>query len=95
VWPAGGRHARRSSAGGARAVTVAFVHSRLAELPLAVDALRALARRVPVVVMGTGDPTLYAAPYVAAGASGYWAKDGDLPALVGRLRAAVYRRPAA
>jgi hypothetical protein len=42
-----------------------------------------------------GDPALYAAAYVGAGASGYWAKDGDLTALVGLLRAAVDRRPAA
>ena len=45
--------------------------------------------------MGMGDPALYAVAYVAAGASGYWAKDGDLTALVGLLRAAVDRRPAA
>jgi hypothetical protein len=45
--------------------------------------------------MGMGDPALYAASYIAAGASGYWAKDGDLTALVGLLRAAVDRRPAA
>jgi DNA-binding NarL/FixJ family response regulator len=73
---------------------VALVDCRLAELLLAVDALKALARRVPVVVMGTGDPALYAASYVAAGASGYWAKDGDLPAVVGLLRAAVVGGPA-
>jgi DNA-binding NarL/FixJ family response regulator len=78
-------------------ITLAIVDSRLAGLqsPLALDALRALARRVAVVVMGMGDPALYAASYVAAGASGYWAKDGDLTALVGLLRAAVDRRPAA
>ncbi len=78
-------------------ITMAIIDSRLAGLraPLALDALRALARRLPVVVMGTGDPALYAAAYVAAGASGYWAKDGELTALVGLLRAAVDRRPAA
>ncbi len=78
-------------------ITVAIVDSRLAglQVPLALDGLRALARRAPVVVMGMGDPALYAASYVAAGASGYWAKDGDLTALVGLLRAAVDRRPAA
>jgi len=76
---------------------VALVDSRLAGLqsPLGLDALRALARRVAVVVMGMGDPALYAAAYVAAGASGYWAKDGDLTALVGLLRDVVERRPAA
>jgi DNA-binding NarL/FixJ family response regulator len=78
-------------------ITLAIVDSRLAGLqsPFALDALRALARRAPVVVMGTGDPALYAASYVAAGASGYWAKDGDLTALVALLRAAVDRHPAA
>jgi two-component system, NarL family, response regulator NreC len=78
-------------------IAVALVDSRLAGLqsPLALDALRALARRVRLVVMGMGDPALYAASYVAAGASGYWAKDGDLSALVALLRAAVTRRPAA
>lgn len=78
-------------------IRLAIVDSRLAGLqsPLALDGLRALARRVPVVVMGMGAPALYAAAYVAAGASGYWAKDGDLPVLVDLLRAAVGRRPAA
>ena len=78
-------------------ITLAIIDSGLAGLqsPLALDALRALARRVPVVVMGMGDPALYAAAYIEAGASGYWAKDGDLTALVGLLRAAVDRRPAA
>ena len=78
--------------------TVAIIDSRLAGLrsPLALDALTALERRVPVVVMGMGDPALYAAPYLKAGASGYWAKDGDLAALVGLLRTAADRqRPAA
>jgi len=76
-------------------IAVALVDSRLAELqsPFALEALRALARRVPVVVMGMGDPALYAASYVAAGASGYWAKDGDLTALVGLLRAARRSAP--
>ena len=78
-------------------LTVALVDSRLAGLqsPLGLDALRALARRVAVVVMGMGDPALYAAAYVAAGASGYWTKDGDLATLVALLQAAVDRRPAA
>ena len=73
------------------AITLALVDSRLAGLqsPLGLDALRALARRVAVVVMGTGDRALYDAPYVEAGASGYWAKDDDLDVLVGLLRAAA------
>jgi DNA-binding NarL/FixJ family response regulator len=78
-------------------IALALVDSRLAGLqsPFALDGLRALVRRVAVVVMGTGDPALYAASYGEAGASGYWAKDGDLTALVGLLRDAVDRRPAA
>jgi DNA-binding NarL/FixJ family response regulator len=78
-------------------ITLALVDSRLAGLqsPLALDGLRALARRVAVVIIGMGDPALYAASYVAAGASGYWAKDGDLTALMALLRDAVDRRPAA
>jgi DNA-binding NarL/FixJ family response regulator len=77
-------------------ITLAIVDSRLAGLqsPLALDGLRALACRVPVVVMGIGDPALYAAGYVEAGANSHWAKDGDLTALVGLLRTAVDRRPA-
>jgi DNA-binding NarL/FixJ family response regulator len=78
-------------------ITLAILDSRLAGLqsPHTVGALRALARRVRVVVMGTGDPAMYAASYVEAGASGYWVKDGDLAALVRLLRAAVDRWPAA
>jgi DNA-binding NarL/FixJ family response regulator len=79
-------------------VTVAIVDSGLVGLqaPLALDALRALVRRVPVVVMGMGDAALYAAAYVAVGASGYWAKDGELAALVVVVWSVVDReRPAA
>ena len=49
-------------------IAVALLDSRLAGLqsPLALDALRALARRVRLVVMGTGDPELYAASYAAS-----------------------------
>ena len=78
-------------------ITLVILDSRLAGLqsPLHLEALRALVRRVPVVVMGTGDPALYAASYAEAGASGYWVKDGDLAALVDLLRAAADWRPAA
>jgi DNA-binding NarL/FixJ family response regulator len=79
-------------------ITVALVDSGLVELqsPRALEALGALARHVGVVVMGMGDPAVYAASFVAAGASGYWVKDGELAALVGLLRAAGDReRPAA
>ena len=78
-------------------VTAALVDTRLARLqsPLDLDGLRALARRAPVVVMGMGDPAQYAASYLAAGASGYWTKDGDLATLVALLQTAVDRRPAA
>jgi DNA-binding NarL/FixJ family response regulator len=79
-------------------VTMAIVAGGLVGLgsPLALEALRALARRVPVVVMGFGQPARYAPAYVAAGASGYWAKDGDVAGLLALLRtAAERRRPAA
>ena len=40
-----------------------------------------LSRRVPVIVMGMGDPRVYTAALQAAGAAGYWPKDGDLAQL--------------
>jgi DNA-binding NarL/FixJ family response regulator len=72
-------------------ITVAILDCQLAKLgsPLGLHALEALARRVAVVVTGMGESALYAASYVAAGASGYWAKDDDLDALVGLVRAAA------
>jgi DNA-binding NarL/FixJ family response regulator len=76
-------------------VGVVLADERLADLgsSAAVEGLSALARRVPVVVMGMGDARLYAARYRGAGASGYWAKYDDVSALVSSLREAVHRRP--
>lgn len=73
---------------------VMIVDSGLAQLrsPAGLDALRALACRAPVLITGMGDPELYADPYLAAGASGYWAKYDDVAALVGLLRAAEHRQ---
>jgi DNA-binding NarL/FixJ family response regulator len=52
--------------------------------------LAQLSRRVPVIVMGMGDPRFYAAPLRAAGAAGYWPKDGDLAQLTGLVVAAAH-----
>src|SRR5919202_432093 len=68
-----------------RGVDVAVVDARLAGLatPAARDGLRALASRVPVVVIGMADaPAAYVAAVVAAGGAGYWPKDGDPGALL-------------
>jgi DNA-binding NarL/FixJ family response regulator len=51
-------------------------------------ALEALARRAPVVVMGMGDRLSYEDAHVAAGAVGYWPKDGDIDAVLALVRAA-------
>ena len=56
--------------------------------------LEQLARRTQVIVMGMGDPRIYAGPLQAAGAAGYWPKDGDLAQLSGLLDAAAHRHPA-
>jgi DNA-binding NarL/FixJ family response regulator len=74
------------------AVDVAVVDARLAGLGTAEarEGLRALARRVPVVVMGmTGDPDPYTVAVVAAGGAGYWRKDDDVDELVKLLRATL------
>jgi two-component system, NarL family, nitrate/nitrite response regulator NarL len=79
-------------------ISVAIVDSAVAPLAstAAQEALKALARRAPTVVTGMGDPSLYAAPYLAAGATGYWAKYDELATLVAMLRsAAAPRRQAA
>jgi DNA-binding NarL/FixJ family response regulator len=49
--------------------------------------LAQLSRRVPVIVMGMDDPSVYTAPLQAAGAAGYWPKDGDVAQLTGLLGA--------
>jgi CheY-like chemotaxis protein len=56
--------------------------------------LEELSRRTPVIVMGMSDPRVYTAPLQAAGAAGYWPKDGDLAQLTGLLDAASHRQPA-
>jgi len=53
--------------------------------------LAQLSRRVPVIVMGMGDPRLYGPALHTAGAAGYWPKDGDLAQLT-RLFVAVARQ---
>jgi len=53
--------------------------------------LEHLSRRAQVIVMGMSDPRVYAAPLQAAGAAGYWPKDGDLAQLTGLLDAASHR----
>jgi DNA-binding NarL/FixJ family response regulator len=76
-------------------VDVVLSDSRLAGL--ASESARAglaqLARRVPVIVMGMGDPRAYTAPLQAAGATDYWPKDGDLEQLTKRLIAAADAHP--
>jgi DNA-binding NarL/FixJ family response regulator len=52
-----------------------------------------LSRRVPVIVMGMSDPCAYTAPIRAAGAAGYWPKDGDLAQLTELLSAAATATP--
>jgi DNA-binding NarL/FixJ family response regulator len=78
------------------AIAVAVVDARLAG-PGTADArqgLRALARRLPVVVMGmAGDPAPYAAAVRAAGGAGYWRKDADPEELVELLGAAAHVVP--
>jgi two-component system, NarL family, invasion response regulator UvrY len=56
--------------------------------------LEQLSRRAQVIVIGMSDPRLYSAPLQAAGAAGYWPKDGDLAQLTGLLDAASHRHAA-
>lgn len=56
--------------------------------------LDGLLRAAPVVVMGMGEPESYARVHIAAGAAGYWPKDGDIDALVALVRAAAAARRA-
>jgi DNA-binding NarL/FixJ family response regulator len=85
------------SLAGRRGVSVAILDTGVATLasPSGADVLSRLARRVPVIVAGMGDPELYAGPYIAAGASGYWAKYDDLATLVDLLRTVAAPRRAA
>ena len=76
-------------------VDVVLADSRLAGLAResARAGLAQLTRRVPVIVMGMGDPRDYTAPLQAAGATDYWPKDGDLEQLTKRLTAAADANP--
>ena len=56
--------------------------------------LEQLSRRAQVIVMGMGDPRVYTAPLQAAGAAGYWPKDGELTQLTELLDAASQPHPA-
>ena len=55
--------------------------------------LSQLSRQAPVIVIGMTDPRFYTAPLLAAGAAGYWPKDGDLAQLTELLSAAARRHP--
>lgn len=76
-------------------VDIVLADARLAGLgsQSARAGLEQLSRRTQVIVMGMSDPRIYAAPLEAAGAAGYWAKDGDLAQLIGLLDAASHRQP--
>ncbi len=84
------------SAANAHQVDVVLADARVAGLgsESARAGLAQLSRRAPVIVMGMGDPRAYAAPLQAAGAAGYWPKDGDLAHLTALLDAAAHRSPA-
>jgi DNA-binding NarL/FixJ family response regulator len=77
-------------------VDIVLVDARLAGLgsESARGGLEHLSRRAQVIVMGMSDPRVYAAPLQAAGAAGYWPKDGDLAQLTGLLDAVSHRHPA-
>jgi len=55
--------------------------------------LEQLSRQAPVIVMGMTDARVYTAPLLAAGAAGYWPKDGDLGQLTELLSAAAHGHP--
>ncbi len=76
-------------------VDVVLADARLAGLgsECARAGLEQLSRRIPVIVMGMSDPRVYTAPLRAAGAAGYWPKDGDLAQLTELLDAASHRHP--
>jgi DNA-binding NarL/FixJ family response regulator len=72
------------------AFDVALVDERIAGALTqdAQDALDVLSRHAPVVVIGIGEREPYEEAHVAAGAVGYWPKDGDIEELVALVRAA-------
>ena len=55
--------------------------------------LERLLRQAPVIVMGMTDARVYTAPLQAAGAAGYWPKDGDPAQLTELLSTAAHRHP--
>ncbi len=77
-------------------VDIVLADARLAGLgsESARGGLEQLSRRTQVIVMGLSDPRIYAAPLQAAGAAGYWPKDGDLDQLTRLLDAASHPHPA-
>lgn len=83
------------SAVSAAQIDIVLADARIAGLrsEAARAGLAQLSRRVPVVVMAMSDPRFYTVPTQAAGAKGYWSKDGDLGQLSELLRAAANRHP--
>jgi DNA-binding NarL/FixJ family response regulator len=83
------------TAASANQVDIVLADSRIAGLgsEVARAGLAQLSRRAPVIVMGMNDPRVYDAPLQAAGAAGYWPKDGDLAQLTGLIDAAAHRHP--
>jgi len=79
----------------ARQVDIVLADARLAGLgsESARGGLEQLSRRTQVIVMGMSDPRVYTAPLQAAGAAGYWPKDGDLAQLTILLGADSHRHP--
>jgi DNA-binding NarL/FixJ family response regulator len=76
-------------------VDVVLADARLAGLGTesARAGLEQLSCRTPVIVMGMSDPRVYTAPLQAAGAAGYWPKDGDLAQLTALLSTAARQHP--
>lgn len=83
------------SAVSADQVDIVLADSRVAGLgsESARSGLEQLSCRTPLIVMGMSDPRVYTAPLQAAGALGYWPKDGDLVELTRLLEAAVTGHP--
>ena len=83
------------SAVSADQVDIVLADSRVAGLgsESARSGLEQLSCRTPFIVMGMSDPRAYTAPLQAAGAAGYWPKDGDFAELTRLLEAAAHRHP--
>jgi DNA-binding NarL/FixJ family response regulator len=69
-------------------VVVADEHIAGARSPAAQRTLAALSKRAPVVVIGMGERLSDEDAHVAAGAVGYWPKNGDIARLAALARAA-------